>query len=285
MGVDFAKSVNASSLAALRAMTTQQIMDATKAAPFGRFPLTIDGYFLTEPPSVTFAEGRQARVPLLAGWNSEEMTWRFLLQGQDPTPANYEKAVRNLYGANADEVLKLYPGTTQEEVVASATDLAGDRFIAFSTWKWVDVHGKTGGKPVYRYFYARPRPPMTPEMGNAAPGLAGGVVRGQNAQAAPPATGAVHSAEIEYAMGNLSTNKVFAWTPDDFKVSKVMQQYFANFVKTGNPNGAGVPNWPAANSGDTVQIMRIDVETGAESDKYRNRYLLLDRLSAAPPTP
>jgi para-nitrobenzyl esterase len=282
-GVDFAKSVNASSLAALRAMTTQQVMDATKAAQFGRFPLTIDGYFLTESPAVTFAEGRQSHVPLLVGWNSEEMTWQFLLRGQEPTPANYEKVVRGMYNTNADEVLKLYPGASQDEVISSATDLAGDLFIAYGTWKWSDVHGRTGTKPVYRYFYARPRPPMTPEMGNATAGLAGGVVKGQNAPVMPPARGAVHSAEIEYAMGNLSSNKVFAWTPDDFKVSKVMQEYFANFVKTGNPNGTGLPTWPTSNGGDTVQFMRIDVESGAEADRYRNRYLLLDRLMSAPP--
>jgi para-nitrobenzyl esterase len=282
-GSDFAKAVGASSLAALRAMSTEQIHEATRAAGFGRFPLTVDGYFLTEPPAATFAAGKQARVPLLVGWNSEEMTWRFLLQGQNPTPANYEKAVRNLYGANADEVLKLYPGGTEEEVIASATDLAGDRFIAYGTWKWADVHGRTGGKSVYRYFYARPRPPMVPAMGDAAPGLAGGVVRGQNAMAMPPARGAVHSAEIEYAMGNLATNKVFAWTPDDFKVSDVMQGYFANFIKTGDPNGPGLPAWPAANAGDAVKFMRIDVKSGAEPDRYRERYLLLDRLEAATP--
>ena len=91
----------------------------------------------------------------------------------------------------------------------AATDLAGDRFISFSTWKWIDLQSKTGGKPVYRYLFSRPRPAS--------------------------AAGAVHSAEIEYAMGNLATNKVFAWTPDDYKVSAIMQQYFANFIKTAQP--------------------------------------------------
>ena len=95
--------------------------------------------------------------------------------------------------------------------------------------------------------------------------------------AVPPAVGAVHSAEIEYALGNLSTNKVFAWTPDDYKVSEVMQGYFANFVKTGNPNGPGLPNWPVA-AGDPAHFMRIDVKSAAEPDRYRERYLLLDRL-------
>ena len=92
----------------------------------------------------------------------------------------------------------------------------------------------------------------------------------------PPAKGAVHSAEIEYAMGNLSTNKVYAWTPDDDKVSEVMQAYFANFIKTGDPNGEGLPKWQPANSGDVVQVMHIGIATRTEPDMYRARYLFLD---------
>ena len=94
----------------------------------------------------------------------------------------------------------------------------------------------------------------------------------------PPARGAVHSAEIEYAMGNLSTNKVFAWTPDDYKVSELMQGYFANFIKTGDPNGSGLPAWPAANHGDVVQVMHIDVQSRAEPERHRDRYVFLDRI-------
>ncbi|HYJ47737.1 MAG TPA: carboxylesterase family protein, partial [Pyrinomonadaceae bacterium] len=235
MGVKFAESVGATSLTALRAMTTEQLYQATDKQEFGRFPITVDGYFFTEPPTATYAAGRQAHVPLLVGWNSEEMTWLALLRGKEPTPENYTQAVREQLGPRADEALKLYPASTREEVIASATDLAGDRFIGYSTWKWFDLHVRTGGKPVYRYFYAHPRPPMTPEMGNAQPGLAGGVVRGPNTGAVtmPPARGAVHSAEIEYALGNLSTNKVYAWTAEDYKVSELMQGYFANFVKRG----------------------------------------------------
>ena len=87
-----------------------------------------------------------------------------------------------------------------------------------------------------------------------------------------------HSAEIEYAMGNLATNKVFAWTPDDFKVSATMQGYFANFVKTGDPNGSGLPGWPAANRGGDVQVMHIDVNTRAQPETVRDRYLFLDQV-------
>src|SRR5215213_6628648 len=251
-GTKFAGEVGAASLASLRAMPTERLMEATSKQPFGRFPIAVDGYFFTEPPHETYAAGRQAHVPLLVGWNSEEMTWRALLGGDEPTPENFEKAVRKLYGARADEALKLYKAKTRDEVIEAATDLAGDRFIGYSTWKWFDLHAKTGGHNVYRYLYAHPRPPMTPEMGDAQPGLAGGVVRGQNSNAVamPPARGAVHSAEIEYAMGNLASNKVYAWAPDDYKVSEVLQGYFANFIKKGDPNGPGLPGWPAVTRGE-----------------------------------
>ena len=121
---------------------------------------------------------------------------------------------------------------------------------------------------------------MTPEMGNAESGLAGGVVKSTTPTAPRPAArGAVHSAEIEYAMGNLATNKTYAWTPDDYKVSEVMQNYFANFIKTGNPNGSGLPNWPALTSKGPAQYMRIDVNSRAETEAHRDRYQIMDQFS------
>jgi para-nitrobenzyl esterase len=206
------------------------------------------------------------------------MTYLAVMGREKPTVENYRKALQRLYGDKADEVFKLYPASNETEVMDAAQDLAGDRFISFSTWKWVEMATKTGSQPTYYYLYARPRPPMRPEMGNAAPGLAGGVVRGPQAAAAqrPPTRGAVHSAEIEYAMGNLDSNTVYAWTPDDYKVSKIMQAYFANFVKTGDPNGAGLPKWPKFETG---QRLIIDVDTRAEAEKVRARYEFLDQLS------
>ncbi len=277
-GSKFATGAGANSLAELRAMSSEQLLEAASKPGGPRFNSTIDGYFFPKSPMEIFAAGEQAHVPLLVGWNSEEMNYRAVLGKETPTPENYTSAVKKLYNERADEVLKLYPGSTEEEILQSATALASDRFLAYSTWKWADMQIKTGGKPVYRYYYSRPRPAMTPEMGNATPGLAGGVVKSTDATAVKiaPARGAVHSAEIEYAMGNLATNKTYAWTPDDYKVSEVMLNYFANFIKTANPNGSGLPKWPAANSGNSVQFMQIDVNTHLETEKNRGRYLFLD---------
>jgi para-nitrobenzyl esterase len=261
-GSKFAASIGAQSLAALRAMSAQEILEpAYKGgyAAINRFPIAIDGYFLPADPVTIYASGKQARIPLLAGWNSEEVGWQALFGKDEPTPQNYTKVLAKLYGPRADEALKFYPASTRDEVVQAATDLAGDRSMGYSTWKWIDLHVRTSGARVYRYLYARPRPAQ--RTGNH-----------------PAARGAVHSAEIEYALGNLALNDVYAWTPDDYKVSAQMQNYFANFIKKFDPHGPGLPEWPAMR-GDNSQVMRLDVESRVEPDSTRPRYLFLDQLT------
>jgi para-nitrobenzyl esterase len=279
-GVGFAISLNANSLAALRALPAQQLLEASGKQAAPRFSPIVDGYFLPRSPAEIFAAGQQAHVPLLVGWNSQEMGYQMVLGPAAPTMASYSAAVQKLYGEQAADIQRLYPATTDAQAEQAATNLASDRFIAYSTWKLAEAQLQTGGQPVYRYLYARPRPAMTPEMGNATANLAGGVTKGTGAATPPPpAKGAVHSAEIEYALGNLPTNKVFAWTADDYQVSKIMQGYFANFIKTGDPNGAGLPPWPAA-SQQNGQVMRLDVTTQAEPDQTRARYQYLEQYAA-----
>lgn len=276
-GAAFAKVVGAASLADLRALPADSILQASTRFGVFRFNRTIDGYFFPKSPYAIFEAGEQARVPLLAGWNNEEMNYRMVMGNTPLTKENFVAAVKKLYPDNADEVLQLYNPASDADVERIATDLAGDRFISFSTWKWTDVHSKSSGKPVYRYLYERPRPEMTPEMGDATPGLAGGVQRNNAGPKPPAAKGAVHSAEIEYAMGNLQHNKVYAWKNEDYQVSRIMQEYFANFIKKGDPNGSGLPKWPSVQSTSPVPVLHIDVKTRVEPEANRGRYLFMDK--------
>jgi len=258
-GVKFAESAGARSLAALRAMTAEQLQEFLgKARTF--FSPNLDGYFLAKPFADIYTAGEQAQVPLLAGSNSEEAPARMILGPNPPTQENFANAVQKLYGEHAEQVLKVYAASTPEEVLQAATDLASARFIAHGTWKWAEMQAQTGGHPVYRYLYAHARPRFLPASNSTA------------------AHGAVHSAEIQYAMGNLDLDQRYAWEPADHKVSEILQAYFANFIKTGNPNGPGLAEWPAYAKATNFLRMRVDVNPKVEPEPERNRYLVLDGL-------
>ena len=151
-------------------------------------------------------------------------------------------------------------------------------FVAFATWKWCDMHTATGGQPVYRYLFCHPRPAM--RMAGKTAGLAGGVKdkTGEDKDETK-ATGAVHSADIEYAMGTLPTNRVYDWQPEDFTVSAVFQGYYLNFVKTGDPNGLGLPQWQPVNGKDTPPVMQIGIDTYEKTDpQLENTYCTVDEV-------
>lgn len=277
-GKAFGEKVQAGSLAALRAMPAADLLKAAAAPGVFRTVATIDGYFLPKGVREIFQAGEQAHVPLLLGWNSAEIPYQALLGADAPTPENFQKKVKDIYGAKADQVLKLYPSSNEQEVMESATALASDRFIVYSTWKWAELHSKTGQQPVYRYVFSKVKPPLTAEFNNTTPGLAGGTVKstGDKPAKAPVQLGAPHAFEIEYAMGNLDGNPVYAWTAADRKISATMLQYFANFIKTSNPNGGKLPQWPAVALAGPVSFMNIGLKTHFEQDKHQARYEFLD---------
>jgi para-nitrobenzyl esterase len=281
-GVKFAAAAGADSLAALRAMTPQQLQDAAAKAQGVRFSTAMDGYFLSKTLTEIGLAGEQAKVPLLAGSNTEEQGARAVLAGGDPTPETLAAAITKLYGDKAEAVLKAYAATTTDEVFEAATHLASARFISYGTWKWTELHMQTSGKPVYRYLYARVRPAYLGMPGKPpaapAPGRGGDAAAGRGAQQPQAPRGAAHSAEIQYAMGNLDLDKRYAWEPADYEVSKTMQAYFVNFIKTGKPDGPGLPPWPAYRPETNYQRMRIDVTSQAEPEPHRDRYLALDAV-------
>ena len=250
--------------------------------PRGMASVVLDGYFMSESADAVFEKGQQAQVPLLAGWNSLEAHPMQALQGQAPTVQNYKNALKARFGDKTDEIFEAYGIVADEDVLSQkGFNLVSDLFTGFPTWKACDYHAKSG-LPVYRYHYMHPRPQVSAKMGDKTAALAGGVrektaeEKKDEAQQSAIAPGAVHSADIEYAMGTLDTNEYYDWQDEDYAISKLFLSYYANFCKTGNPNGEGLPQWTAITKDnlDAAPVMIIDVESkeigSAEKEKaYR----------------
>jgi para-nitrobenzyl esterase len=276
-GVAFAQKAGYPSIKILRGLSSRDIYEIYDESQRFGFPVVLDNYFLPKTLPQIFNAKEQAQVPLLLGWNSAEIPGQAFMQGQPFKEENYVARVKKEYPTDFEEVLKLYPHGSEKEIELSATALAADRFIAYSTWKWFDLHLKNSSKPVYRYLYSKLRPELVDN--SMASGLAGGTVKKDpNAPKPPAAVGAPHACEIEYCMGNLHLVKEYVWTTDDLKVSDTMLSYFANFIKTGNPNGEKLPEWQMAKSGEaTPPVMVLDVESKTVKAKDDARYEFLDK--------
>ena len=247
-----------STLAELRAIPAEKLLEPfapPKSHGFDFGP-DIDGYFLPESVPAIFAAGKQNDVALIAGWNHDEGSFELAFNPQKPTAESFKADAQKDFGNKADDFLKLYPIDTPEHMSRSAQDYAGDKFIALSTWDWIEAAIKTGNRPVYRYRFD-----MAPFSKNP------------NA----PRLGAYHSAEIEYVFGQLDSKTDVIWRESDRKVSDMMQKYWSNFAKTGNPNGAGLPNWPPYNAADGWSVMILNAEPAAKKDDLRERYLFLSK--------
>jgi para-nitrobenzyl esterase len=244
-----------STLAELRAVPAQKLLDAF-APPQSQgfdFGPDVDGYFLPEPVPAIFAAGKQNDVPLLAGWNHDEGSFEIAFSPQKPTTDSLKAAAQKEFGDKAAEFLKLYPSDTDAQTLRSAEDFAGDRFIAFSTWEWMETQSKTGKQPIYRFRFDL-GPPADPKG---------------------PQLGAYHSAEIEYVFGQLDSKAGIAWRAEDRALSSDMQKYWANFARSGDPNGTGLPKWPVYSAAEGWPVMFLDAKSGAHKDELRDRYLFL----------
>ncbi len=262
--VAFAQSTfNTSTLADLRKLSADDIVKAATAKttpPPPRFGPDVDGYFLPDSVASIYAAGNQAHVPLIAGWNADEARGQVIMAKVKPTPASFAETAQKDFGDNTQKFLALYPATTDDETITSAGDYASDRFIVYSTWRWLEAQVATGKSPVYRY-----------RLDLGSPG-------DKNHSAL---LGAFHSDDIEYVFGTLDSRPEAVWRPEDRRLSDQIGAYWTNFARTGDPNGPGLPEWPTYKP-EQWQVMHLDATSEAKPDTHRDRYLFLDQVWGKP---
>jgi para-nitrobenzyl esterase len=243
-GAAWVKGLGVTSLADLRAMPTDKVLDAAAKKDAARFGPVVDGKFLSESVLDIYNAGKQAKVPLLAGWNRDE---GFFL-GNGMTVDKWKAMAAQRFPETSEKLLKLYPGATDAEATRSAIDFGGDSFIAYGTWKWLEIDRKTGDKDIYRYKLDLAAPPSKFH----------------------PGSWAFHSDDIEYIFGTIDTRPGAEWRPEDRKLSDEMMSYWTNFARSGDPNGPGLPNWPKYGEGDPV--LHLDSTITSRPDENRARY-------------
>jgi para-nitrobenzyl esterase len=234
-GVKLAEAVNAKSLAEMRLVPADAILKAGRGSG-----VIVDGWFLPEEPDKVFAQGKQHAVPLLVGSNQDEGT--FFLR-----PTTAEKFIaqsRERYKNFADDFLKIYPASSDEEANASALVAFRDE-AAWAMRRWAEDEVKAG-KKAYLYYFTH-EPPAVP-----------------NAKG-PRRRGATHVAEVPYVF-QVQGNR--PWTDVDRQLSDTMSSYWVNFASTGDPNGRNLPTWPAygAKKGPELMVLGEKIEAGSGPD-------------------
>ena len=233
IGTTWTQRIGVTSLSALRCLSAQTIVSdnlyniATDPATIAFAP-SIDYNVLRQAPGVVFKAGKQSKVPLIAGWNAVEELIFLPRALPHNTAAEFISNLPLLFGTQTQQALStpdLYPAASDPQANASATALIGDLVIREQTWEAADAQ-RSAGNSVYTYFF-------------------------NYTSAYSPI--AAHTAELPFVFGTLTNNPIIGSTqpagPADQAFSKQVMGYWVNFAKTGNPNGEGLPKWPAYASG------------------------------------
>lgn len=243
------KSLGTHSLAELRAKPAEAVLEAARKTGVGAFSPVIDGRFVPENVAHIYAAGKQAHVPLLAGWNRDERAGT-LSKGM--TAEKWKAYAAEHYGARAGEFLAAFPADSDDEAVRSADDFTTNAFIAQGTWQWIEAHTRTGQSPIYRYRFELPATPS--EMH-------------------PEGKYAFHSDELEYVFNTLDTRHGAQWRADDRKLSELMVRYWTNFARTGDPNGQGLPHWPRYDKDAQLIHLNSNITSGPDTARAEHEFL------------
>lgn len=237
-GNRFAAYLGASNAAALRALPAERIQAAVyipvAAAPAGppppmiRFGPVLDGRWLPLDPARP-AGPMPLKVPLLTGFNADEELAVPILSA-----SQLVDATRRRYGAHAEPILSEYPHASDEQSAQSSHLLTRDRLMT-ALLLWTRQRLAEGSARIWAYRFDYPVP-----------------------VAHPPGFGAFHSAEIPYVFGNLN-GRTRPYGAADHELSDMVQGYWLNFMRSGNPNGPGLAGWTAATA-DGVRVLSLTLK-------------------------
>ena len=248
-GTQVASSMGATSLAELRAKSAEELQKGGR----GQRPI-VDGWSLREDLSKTFAEGRQHEADVLVGSNKDEGTFPFFGVNAE-SAKRFGRATRERWGEQADAFLKLYPAGSEAE--SNTSQLAAFRDeLSWHMRTWAELQARRGKSRAYVYYFTHEPPPA----GNQ------------------PSRGATHTAEIPYAFNNLAANR--EWPEADRRLADQMSSYWVNFATKGDPNGKGLPGWPAYKDKATGRAMILGPTVEPESSPDTPRWALYDALWA-----
>jgi para-nitrobenzyl esterase len=232
-GEKFAESKGAHSLADLRAMSWQKLIEAAPDQSGPRWGPVVDGYVLPAPFMTVIAEGKQNDVLTLTGSALGELGG---LSGP-PKPltlSEFQDRARQRFGEAADEFLRLYPATTDTEAATAQKQSTMDQALV-AQYLWACERAKTAKTKVYEYLWDHTLP--GPDSAKY---------------------GAFHSSDLMYTLNTLQTSDR-PFTENDRRIAAMMSSYWANFAATGDPNGKGLPVWPAVD--DKPQVMELGDKT------------------------
>jgi para-nitrobenzyl esterase len=232
-GESFLKKLGAADLKAARALPAEQIQKALGGGMGGGgFWPVADGNILPGDPYELYEKGRFNDTPVLIGTNSNEGG---LFMRQPVTAAAFEKQIRSGYGERADVILSAYPHSTDAEASRASADVFREFAFAWPTWVWARLQSQKGKGKAFVYYFDH-RTPASPD-------------------------GANHGAEVSYVFQNFM-GPGSAPKPEDLALSDLIRSYWINFATTGDPNGPGLPQWPAFTEKDQ-KVMFFDTAASA----------------------